>query len=426
MLQRPFVALHGLPRAGPCGFVPKRRSNCGCFLHCLAQRQCPPGFVPQAPGGHCPRAKPALANSAMATTLYALKPRFQELLRPLVGRLAAAGVTANQVTMFALAMSVATGAFVALAAAAVWPFLLLPIVFLARMTLNAIDGMLAREFGQQSPLGAYLNELADVVSDAALYLPFALVAPFGPYSVGLVIVAACVSEMAGALGPMVGAVRRFDGPMGKSDRALVFGALGLYVGLGGTLPDVAFWLMPALALLDRLQRRPARTARRSGRAEGRAMNDRFTPPLDRSRRWNAHCRGAHVRHARQRRALLPPLAGDGAGVARRDRDVSPGSRALGPDGSSARRARSARLRFLRVGRARSRPLARGARPFAELRHVGARRADVHRPHRGAPRIRARVRSPSSPRAWAPCSSPPGRTTTRRTSAVSCSRRRRSG
>ena len=185
----------------------------------------------------------------MATTLYALKPKFQELLRPLVARLAAAGVTANQVTMLALAMSVATGSFVAFEADGIRPFLLLPLVFFVRMTLNAIDGMLAREFGQQSPLGAYLNELADVVSDAALYLPFAFVAPFGPWSIGLVIVASCLSEMAGALGPMVGAARRFDGPMGKSDRALVFGALGLYVGLGYALPEAAFWLSPVLALL---------------------------------------------------------------------------------------------------------------------------------------------------------------------------------
>ena len=185
----------------------------------------------------------------MATTLYALKPKFQGLLRPLVTRLAAAGVTANQVTVLALAMSVATGAFVALAADAIRPFLLLPLVFLVRMTLNAVDGMLAREFGQQSPLGAYLNELADVVSDAALYLPFAFVAPFGPWWIGLVIVASCVSEMAGALGPLAGTVRRFDGPMGKSDRALVFGALGLYIGLGYALPEGAFWLLPALAFL---------------------------------------------------------------------------------------------------------------------------------------------------------------------------------
>lgn len=39
-----------------------------------------------------------------------------------------------------------------------------------RMAPNAIDGMLAREFGQQSCLGAYLNELCDVVADSALFL----------------------------------------------------------------------------------------------------------------------------------------------------------------------------------------------------------------------------------------------------------------
>jgi CDP-diacylglycerol--glycerol-3-phosphate 3-phosphatidyltransferase len=37
--------------------------------------------------------------------------------------------------------------------------------------------------------------------------------------------------------------------MGKSDRALVFGALGLYVGAGGTLPPAAGWLLPLVAAL---------------------------------------------------------------------------------------------------------------------------------------------------------------------------------
>jgi len=189
----------------------------------------------------------------MAVTIYDLKPRFQSLLRPLVGRMARAGISANQVTMLALLISVAVGALVAWGGATSppipWLFLLLPAWFVLRMALNAVDGMLAREFGWQSPLGAYLNELSDVVADAALYLPFAFVAPFGPYSVGLVIFAAALSEMAGALGPMVGATRRYDGPMGKSDRAFVFGSLGLYVGLGGPLPATAFWLMPVVTLL---------------------------------------------------------------------------------------------------------------------------------------------------------------------------------
>jgi CDP-diacylglycerol--glycerol-3-phosphate 3-phosphatidyltransferase len=181
-------------------------------------------------------------------TLYALKSRFQGVLRPLVGRLAAAGVTANQVTAAAAVGSVAIAAVVIWQAHRPLIFLLLPVWLFLRMALNAVDGMLAREHGQKSHFGAYLNELADVVSDAALYAPFAVVAPFGPVGVGLVIFLAALSEYAGVLGPMVGASRRYDGPLGKSDRAFLFGALAVWVALL-PVPDWLSWLMPLAALL---------------------------------------------------------------------------------------------------------------------------------------------------------------------------------
>jgi CDP-diacylglycerol---glycerol-3-phosphate 3-phosphatidyltransferase len=182
-------------------------------------------------------------------TLYQLKPAFQSLLRPGVRRLYALGVTANQVTVTACAVSVAIGlGLYVLAQDRAW-FMLIPLWMLLRMAFNAVDGMLAREFGQQSRLGALLNELTDVLSDAALYLPFARVAPFDPFWVGAVIVLAGLSEFAGALGPTVGGTRRYDGPMGRSDRALVFGAIGLWVALGGPLPAFTAWLMPLLAAL---------------------------------------------------------------------------------------------------------------------------------------------------------------------------------
>jgi len=181
-------------------------------------------------------------------SIYDIKPRFQALLRPLTQRLAAAGVTANAVTLTAMFISVAIGLWLAMAQPAPAAWLVLPVWLFARMALNAIDGMLAREHGQQSTLGAYLNELTDVISDAALYLPFAFVSPFGALGVGLVIWLSAVSEMAGALGPMVGASRRYDGPVGKSDRAFVFGALGLWLGVAGSLPAWLGWLMPLMAL----------------------------------------------------------------------------------------------------------------------------------------------------------------------------------
>lgn len=181
-------------------------------------------------------------------SFYQLKPRFQAALRPLVRFLASTGVTANAVTLLAMLLSCVLGG-VLLVSSDHRLFLLLPAWMFLRMAFNAVDGMLAREHGQQSRLGAYLNELTDVVSDAALYLPFVVVTPFGWASVGAIIFLACLSEMTGALGPMVGAPRGYAGPMGKSDRALVFGALGLWLGLAGSLPAWAFWLMPAMAAL---------------------------------------------------------------------------------------------------------------------------------------------------------------------------------
>jgi CDP-diacylglycerol---glycerol-3-phosphate 3-phosphatidyltransferase len=182
-------------------------------------------------------------------TVYALKPRFQDALRPLVAPLVRIGVTANMVTLVAALGSVLAGAATAWLADSRPVFLIIPVWLLARMALNAIDGMMAREFHQSSVLGGYLNEIGDVVSDAALYAPFARVAPFGSPGVGLVIVLSILTEFAGALGPAIGASRRYDGPMGKSDRAVVFGALGLWVGSSAAMAPWLGWAVPVLATL---------------------------------------------------------------------------------------------------------------------------------------------------------------------------------
>jgi CDP-diacylglycerol--glycerol-3-phosphate 3-phosphatidyltransferase len=138
-------------------------------------------------------------------TLYALKPRFQALLRPAAASLARSGVTANQVTVAAAVLSVALGAYVAASLPDTRAFLLVPAWLVVRMALNALDGVLAREHGQKSRLGAFLNELGDVASDAALVAPFAWLAPFSPAWTAVVIALAIVAEYAGAMGPLAGA-----------------------------------------------------------------------------------------------------------------------------------------------------------------------------------------------------------------------------
>lgn len=190
-------------------------------------------------------------------TIYDLKPRFQGLLRPATARLAQAGVSANQVTLAAALLSLLTGLCVALQPGARWPFLLLPVALFVRMALNAIDGMLAREHGMKTPLGAILNELGDVFSDLALYAPLAAVPGVaGRWAAGFLLLMV-VSEMAGVVAVQIGASRRYDGPLGKSDRAFVIGVVGLLLGLGvtpGPWLDGLLLVLCLLALLTMVNR----------------------------------------------------------------------------------------------------------------------------------------------------------------------------
>ncbi len=181
-------------------------------------------------------------------TLYDIKPKFQALLRPLVKKLAGLGVTANQVTLAAAIGSILLGILLYTSSMRVL-FILLPLWMFIRMALNAIDGMLAREFNQKSKLGEYLNELCDVVSDAALYLPFMAIAAFTTVPVLLVILLAIMSEFTGVIGISIGASRRYDGPMGKSDRAFLFSILAIWVAFTTALPSWSYWIMPIIAIL---------------------------------------------------------------------------------------------------------------------------------------------------------------------------------
>jgi len=159
-------------------------------------------------------------------SVYDLKPRFQALLRPFCSRMASAGITANQVTVAAVILSAVPGGIL-LFFGGLWPLLLLAPVLLIRMALNAIDGMLAREFGQQSQLGAVFNELGDVVSDMLLYLPLALIPGVNAMLIACLVCVAIIVEMTGVIAVQIEASRRYDGPFGKSDRAVFFGILGV-------------------------------------------------------------------------------------------------------------------------------------------------------------------------------------------------------
>jgi CDP-diacylglycerol--glycerol-3-phosphate 3-phosphatidyltransferase len=198
------------------------------------------------------------------TSLYDWKPAFQERLRPYAERLHDNGLTPNQVTLAALALSAIEGALLLAWPGAWLPLLLLPLVLFLRLALNAIDGMIARAHDKATRSGKILNEIGDVLGDAFLYLPL-MKMPGAPETlIALAVLAGIAAEFAGVLAEAIGGERRYDGPVGKSERALAFGVAGLLLALGA---EAGWWfdlLMLVLILLS------ARTAWNRAEAVARA------------------------------------------------------------------------------------------------------------------------------------------------------------
>jgi CDP-diacylglycerol--glycerol-3-phosphate 3-phosphatidyltransferase len=159
-------------------------------------------------------------------SVYNIKPKFQQLLKPVLEKLFKAGVTANQITIAAIALSMALSV-------GFWfhpygtMFLILPAGLFFRMALNALDGMMARNYNMQSKIGEVLNEFGDVVSDLFIYLSLIKLQGVEWHVVVGFSVLAVLNEFAGVLAKVIGGERRYDGPMGKSDRAFLVGLICL-------------------------------------------------------------------------------------------------------------------------------------------------------------------------------------------------------
>ena len=200
----------------------------------------------RVPRGFTRRTALRVPRGNLANPLLKSLPR--RAVRPVAGRRYEAGVTANQVTSTSLVGSVLVGALLCRFADHSSSFAILPAWLVARTAFAAIDGTLAVEFGQKSRLGGVLNEVGDVVSDIALFLPLAFVPPFSGASIALVLCFAAMSEFVGMAGTMLSGTRRLEGPLGKVDRSIVLALVAIATAACGRLPEGARFVVPALCL----------------------------------------------------------------------------------------------------------------------------------------------------------------------------------
>jgi CDP-diacylglycerol--glycerol-3-phosphate 3-phosphatidyltransferase len=182
-------------------------------------------------------------------SIYKLKPKFQQLLDPVLTFLHQRQITANQITISSVLLSIVIAILFWNADSYNWFFLSLPFGLLLRMALNALDGMMARKFNQMSKLGEVLNEIGDIVSDVIIFFPLLKFQKESLYLAIVFIIFSVINEFAGLLGKAIGADRRYDGPMGKSDRALLLGIYGLILFFGVNISSFSTYIFGLIILL---------------------------------------------------------------------------------------------------------------------------------------------------------------------------------
>lgn len=190
-------------------------------------------------------------------SLYTLKPRFQTVLSGIEIYLVERGVRADWLTASAVAAAATAAILHSLGWGDQWSALwLIPPLALLRLTLNALDGQVARRSGSARPWGAALNELGDRLGDLLFLAPLALVGPVDPRLGLAALCAMLLTSLTGVLAASLGAPRLTTGVFAKADRMVALALLyTLALALAASWPlTLLFWLILVGSMITLAQR----------------------------------------------------------------------------------------------------------------------------------------------------------------------------
>lgn len=190
--------------------------------------------------------------------LYATKAAANARLIPLVDRLAAAGVSPDQVTLAAIPVAMLGGACLLASPSVPALLLVVPVLAVLRLVLNLIDGNLARRTDRIHPRGELYNELGDRLADTAFLAPVAFVPGASPEVVLLGVLGGVLASYVGITARAAGGDRIYRGILSKPGRMALLVACCLWAFVTGP-DDTTAWaafgpLLLAGTLLTLLER----------------------------------------------------------------------------------------------------------------------------------------------------------------------------
>lgn len=155
--------------------------------------------------------------------LYRLKPASQAVVRPLERLAIRSGLSADALTFLAVPVAALGGACLAASGSVPWLLLAVPALAAVRLTLNLLDGMVARTTGSMHPMGEVWNELGDRAADALFIGGLAFAPEVDGRLVVATVAAALLSSYAGITSRAAGASRQYGGVMSKPGRMVTLG-----------------------------------------------------------------------------------------------------------------------------------------------------------------------------------------------------------
>jgi CDP-diacylglycerol--glycerol-3-phosphate 3-phosphatidyltransferase len=160
--------------------------------------------------------------------LYLIKGNFQKTIRWVAG----SWMTPNEAALLGVIFVILTASSFYLGFTYEklhFCLLLVPVFLFMRMMMNALDGLLSREYKLASVAGELLNEGVDVVGDIICYGVLYFVPGVPKFHLIIYLMLIWTAEFFGVLGKsMPGGVRRYENVLsGKPDRALWMGLFSI-------------------------------------------------------------------------------------------------------------------------------------------------------------------------------------------------------
>jgi phosphatidylglycerophosphate synthase len=169
--------------------------------------------------------------------------------RALAAHVARTGLSPNAISVLGAVFALLAGAALLLSDGPAWRAWLVAAAagIQLRLLCNMLDGMVAVEHGQASPVGALYNDVPDRIADTAILVAAGHAVAAGPWNPALgwaCAVMALFTAFVRVLGGSLGTPQFFFGPQSKSQRMAVLTVAAL---VGAALPS-AEWAGRILTL----------------------------------------------------------------------------------------------------------------------------------------------------------------------------------